>query len=158
MTAQGATEMITFRRRQPTDEELAAARALLRAETPDAARRSPTPVQGVRRMVTPGGASVAEGRWSAPRPSALRVGDLGIVGLPGEIFVSTGCRSKNSPFARTMTWNWPTITSATPPPTRPYQGTRVRLAARPSQGHRGRYGRSGPAGPQSRVWLTGRHA
>ncbi|MEN6544418.1 MAG: hypothetical protein ABFE07_00075, partial [Armatimonadia bacterium] len=35
---------------------------------------------------------------------ALRVGDLGIVGLPGEIFVEYGLQIKaRSPFARTLT-------------------------------------------------------
>jgi hypothetical protein len=102
-----ATEMITFRRRQPTDEELAAARALLKAETPDAAREIPDAESKEfgEWIYAREALLVAEEPLERPTPiMALRVGDLGIVGLPGEIFVEYGLQIKErSPFARTMT-------------------------------------------------------
>ncbi|NPV09098.1 MAG: hypothetical protein HPY83_14175 [Anaerolineae bacterium] len=102
-----ATESMTFRRRQPSEAELAAARALLKAESPDAAKEMPDAESKefgdwiyARETLL-----VAEEPLERPTPvMALRVGDLGIVGLPGEIFVEYGLQIKEqSPFAKTMT-------------------------------------------------------
>mgnify|MGYP000871069420 FL=1 len=106
-TLSAATETVTFRRRQSTASELAAAKALLRAETPDAAKEIPDgESQDFADWIYAREALLVEQEpVEQPTPiMALGLGDLGIVGLPGEIFVEYGLQIKErSPFARTMT-------------------------------------------------------
>jgi len=86
-----ATETVTFRRRQSTAAELAAAKALLKADGDWIYAKEALLVE--------------QEPLERPTPiMAVRIGDLGIVGLPGEIFVEYGLQIKErSPFARTMT-------------------------------------------------------
>ncbi len=99
--------MVTFRRRQSTAAELAAAKALLKADTPDAAKEVPDSESKefgdwiyAREALL-----VEEEPLERPTPiMAVRIGDLGVVGMPGEIFVEYGLQIKErSPFAHTMT-------------------------------------------------------
>ncbi len=94
-----ATEPVKFRRREPTTEELAAARALV--ATP-ADRGGPGWAEWMYASEVIG---VNEEPVERDTPiMALRVGDVGIVGLPGEIFVEYGLQIKaRSPFERTLT-------------------------------------------------------
>ena len=94
------TEMITFHRRQPTEQELEQARRL--AAQPKPADDSPDLVPWVY---------AHELQYVAAEPleretpiMAWRVGELGAVGLPGEMFVQYGLQIKQgSPFKHTMT-------------------------------------------------------
>ena len=92
----GRAAEVPFEPRRPSDDEMAAARTLFES-----------------------GEDWANGDWIYARElvllaempaafdvpiQALRIGDLGLVGLPGEIFVEIGLAIKGqSPFARTMT-------------------------------------------------------
>ncbi len=91
-----ATEMIDFRRRESTDEELQEARQMLA----DAETHEPGDVVYANEIL-----EVDEEPLVTPTPiMGLRIGELGIVGMPGEIFVEYGLAVKDaSPFARTMT-------------------------------------------------------
>lgn len=102
-----ATETVTFRRRQSTAAEVAAAKALLKADTPDAAKEIPdAESKGFGDWIYAREALLVE-EEPVERPTpimAVRIGDLGIVGMPGEIFVEYGLQIKErSPFAKTMT-------------------------------------------------------
>ncbi len=90
-----ATEMVDFRRRESTPEELAEAK--LRYEKRDELELTEW-VYALEAL------KVAEEPLVRPTPvMALRLGDLGIVGVPGEMFVDYGLQIKaRSPFARTM--------------------------------------------------------
>ncbi len=90
-----ATEMMDFTRRESTEDELAAARRLL--ENPEGQDYSE--LMYANEML-----EVAQEPVVRQTPiMGLRLGDLGIVGLPGEIFVEYGLQIKSrSPFARTM--------------------------------------------------------
>ena len=91
-----AAAEVTFTRREPTAEELAAAQQYRSAKTdPDDSD-----------WVYAGELlAVAQEPLERLTPiQALRVGDLGICGLPGEIFVEYGLQIKQrSPFSRTLT-------------------------------------------------------
>jgi len=91
-----AIEDVMFARREPSAEELAAARVLRES------KHDPADAEWLYAGETIG---VHEEPPQRPTPiMALRVGDLGIVGLPGEIFVQYGLQVKQrSPFARTFT-------------------------------------------------------
>lgn len=91
-----ATEEVTFVRRVPSPEELAAAKELRESVN------DPSDAEWVYAGEMLG---VNEEPVTRPTPvMAARVGDLGIVGLPGEIFVEYGLQIKQqSPFARTFT-------------------------------------------------------
>ncbi len=91
-----ATQMVDFRRRESTPEELAEAKQ--KYENRDALELAEW-VYALEAL------KVAEEPLVRPTPvMALRVGDLGIVGVPGEMFADYGLQIKaRSPFARTMT-------------------------------------------------------
>ncbi len=90
-----ATEL-TVRRREPTPEDLQHARHVL--EHPD--DYDQIELVYAREAIEVDKMPLEQDTWIA----AMRVGDLGIVGLPGEIFVQIGLQIKEqSPFARTMT-------------------------------------------------------
>jgi len=99
-----ATESMLFRRRRSTPEELAEAKRTVCEPMPDA------PVPDQERADFRGRIYAQEALLVAQEPleretpiMALRVGDLGIVGLPGEIFVEYGLQIKRqSPFKHTM--------------------------------------------------------
>jgi neutral ceramidase len=87
---------MTFRRRRPADEELAAAHELVDAG-PDPENRD-----WVYANETLEVAKLPE--QEQVDIQALAIGDLGIVGLPGEVFVEYGLAIKRaSPFRRTFT-------------------------------------------------------
>lgn len=96
-----ATETITFRRRQPSRQELEQARALVAGSRPpsDDSSHFADWIYAQEALL------VDKEPLERPTPvMALRVGDLGIVGLPGEIFVEYGLQVKEqSPFPQTMT-------------------------------------------------------
>ncbi|MHB0879177.1 MAG: hypothetical protein ACYC5O_24330, partial [Anaerolineae bacterium] len=96
-----ATEMMTFRRRQSTPEELERARKLVAAvkDEPDVESTAFADWMYAQEALL-----VAKEPVERQTPiKALRVGDLGIVGLPGEIFVQYGLQIKEqSPFKQTM--------------------------------------------------------
>jgi neutral ceramidase len=97
-----ATETMAFRRRQSTAEELERARRLL------AGAREPGDVESgefANWIYAQEALLVDKEPVERQTPiKALRVGDLGLVGLPGEIFVQYGLQIKaQSPFERTMT-------------------------------------------------------
>lgn len=86
---------VNFPARYPTDEELAAARALYESGE----HWEDTEWIYARELVL-----LAEGprEWTVPIHT-MRVGDLGIVGLPGEVFTEIGLDIKQrSPFMQTM--------------------------------------------------------
>ena len=91
-----ATEMIDFQRRESTEEELQEAREILA----DAGAHEPGEVVYANEIL-----EVDEEPLVRPTPiMGLRIGELGMVGMPGEIFVEYGLAVKEaSPFARTMT-------------------------------------------------------
>lgn len=91
-----ATEMVDFHRRESTEDELQEARKILA----DAEAYEPGDVVYANEIL-----EVAQEPLVKPTPiMGLRIGDLGIVGMPGEIFVEYGLRVKDdSPFGRTMT-------------------------------------------------------
>lgn len=94
-----ATETAPFRRREPTPDELQRARQLAaRPKPPD---DSPDLVPWVYAHEVQ---YVAEEPLERPMPiTAWRVGQLGAVGLPGEMFVQYALQIKErSPFRRTM--------------------------------------------------------
>jgi neutral ceramidase len=90
------TEMVDFRRRESSEEELARARELYESKNDPADRDWIYALEAVK---------VAELPLVRPVPvMGIRIGDLGIVGVPGEMFVEYGLQIKaQSPFARTMT-------------------------------------------------------
>ena len=102
-----ATETVTFRRRRSTEAELAAARALIQADTPDAAQEIPdSESKGFADWIYAREALLVEQEpVEQPTPiMAMGIGDLGLVGLPSEAFVEYGLQIKErSPFANTMT-------------------------------------------------------
>ena len=86
---------VPFKARVPTDEELAAARELYAG--PEAAQDADWVY--ARELVL---LSEMPTAWTVP-VQVLRVGDLGIVGLHGEVFVEVGLDIKSrSPFAQTL--------------------------------------------------------
>ncbi|MCE5239530.1 hypothetical protein LLH23_13725 [bacterium] len=91
-----AHETVTFTRREPSADELAAARALRES------KHDPADLDWIYAGELIG---VSEEPLHRPTPvMALRVGDAGIVGLPGEMFVQYGLQIKRrSPFDRTLT-------------------------------------------------------
>ncbi len=91
-----ATEMVDFQRCESTEEELQEAREMVA----DAEAHEPQEVVYANEIL-----EVAQEPLVKPTPiMGLQIGDLGIVGMPGEIFVEYGLRVKDdSPFARTMT-------------------------------------------------------
>ena len=90
------TKMVDFKRRESTPEELAEAKKLYES------KNDPSDVDWIYALEA---VKVAEEPVTRPVPvMAVRVGDLGIVGLPGEMFCDYGLQIKaRSPFARTMT-------------------------------------------------------
>ncbi|MHB8995960.1 MAG: neutral/alkaline non-lysosomal ceramidase N-terminal domain-containing protein [Armatimonadota bacterium] len=95
-TLAAATETVGFVRREPTPEELQDAKALW------ASKNDPSDADWMY-----AGEMIAVSEEPVERPTPImgaRVGDLGVVGLPGEIFVEYGLQIKQqSPFARTFT-------------------------------------------------------
>lgn len=90
------TEMVEFRRRESSEEELARARELYESKNDPADMDWVYALEAVKIVEFP----LA---WPVP-VMGLRIGDLGIVGVPGEMFVEYGLQIKaQSPFARTMT-------------------------------------------------------
>lgn len=102
-----ATETMTFRRRRPDAEVLRRAEAILRGEPgADATGIVPLEFRGAAEAYYAREVQmVAEEPLERATPiTAARVGPLGIVGLPGEVFVEYGLQIKQgSPFAHTMT-------------------------------------------------------
>jgi hypothetical protein len=98
-----ATEPLTFRRRSSTGQELARARDLLGGGTEAVIDDGADDFRD--RIYAREALYVAEEPLERPVPiRALRVGKMGIVGLPGEIFVEYGLQIKQrSPFSTTMT-------------------------------------------------------
>ncbi len=98
-----ATETMTFRRRQSSNHELAQARALLAEQESNWGDESAPDFKD--RVYAREALHVAEEPLERAIPiMAMRVGDVGLVGLPGEIFVEYGLQIKDgSPFAHTMT-------------------------------------------------------
>ena len=90
-----ASEAVDFRRRESTQAELERART-------DFGRRDELPL--VEWVYALEALKVAERPQIRSVPvTALRLGDVGVVGLPGEMFVDYGLQIKaRSPFARTM--------------------------------------------------------
>ncbi|MFO7946992.1 MAG: hypothetical protein R6V19_09260, partial [Armatimonadota bacterium] len=90
------TEMIDFRRREATEEQLQWATENIEKEGE---------IEHKDYIYAREILAVEEEAVTRPTPiMGLRVGDLGIVGLPGEIFVQYGLQIKaKSPFERTMT-------------------------------------------------------
>ncbi len=90
------TEEVLFTRREPSAEELAAAQALR------ASKHDPTDAEWIY-----AGEMLAVHQEPLQRLTpimAMRIGDVGLVGLPGEIFVEYGLQIKQrSPFTRTFT-------------------------------------------------------
>ncbi|MGQ9554734.1 MAG: hypothetical protein ACUVWR_11535, partial [Anaerolineae bacterium] len=101
-----ANEVMSFRRRQSSEEELATARRLLKSYTPAPEREIPDAESPQFRqwIYAREALLVAEEPLERQTPiMAMRVGDLGIVGLPGEVFVEYGLQIKaQSPFKDTM--------------------------------------------------------
>jgi hypothetical protein len=95
-----AVETVGFRRRHPTADELEQARSL--AGQPAPSEDTPEFEDWIFAHET---LLVEEEPQQQLAPiMAVRVGDLGIVGLPGEAFVEYGLQIKqHSPFPRTMT-------------------------------------------------------
>lgn len=93
------TEQVKFRRREPSADELAAAQELVKT------RIAQTDPGWAEWMYAAEVIAVAAEPVERDTPiMALQVGDLGIVGVPGEIFVEYGLQIKaRSPFARTLT-------------------------------------------------------
>lgn len=90
-----ARSPMTFRRREPSAEDLAAARAL-RESKHDPADHEWVYAGEVIEVA-------AEPVESETIITSLRVGDLGITGVPGEVFAEIGLAIKqDSPFARTF--------------------------------------------------------
>jgi hypothetical protein len=104
-----ASEMMTFRRRQSGAEELAKARALVAAAGARHSRYNISSQDGddefLEWIYAQEALLVDKEPLESPTPiTAVRVGDLGLVGLPGEIFVEYGLQIKQqSPFTHTMT-------------------------------------------------------
>ncbi len=97
VTLGAATEVFTFRRREFSDEQVEAARKRLKGD-------SPTNL-GDREWLE-AHTTISLSERPVERKSciqAMRIGDLGLVGLPGEIFVEIGLEIKQrSPFERTL--------------------------------------------------------
>jgi len=92
----GRLEKLVIPRRRPTDEQIKAARELLEKE-PDGTTRDH--VYAREHLALLDGPKEDE-----TYIHAMRIGDLGIVGLPGEIFVEAGMDIKaQSPFKQTFT-------------------------------------------------------
>lgn len=90
-----ATVTMTFRRRCPTEEELAAHQKVLDAGPNPDSRDWIYAMEAMEVAKLP--------REQEIDIQALAIGDLGIVGLPGEIFVEYGLAIKRqSPFVRTF--------------------------------------------------------
>jgi len=86
---------VPFEARCPTEEQLAAARAVYEGGE----RWDDTEWIYARELVL---CAEAPKEWTVPIHT-LRIGDLGIVGLPGEVFSEIGLEIKaKSPFAQTM--------------------------------------------------------
>jgi hypothetical protein len=100
------TEVIPFRRRMPTPEQLESARLLLQENEHKLANASPDaePEEFRRLIYARELLLVAQEPLERPTPvMGMRIGKLGIVGLPGEIFVEYGLQIKaRSPFRPTM--------------------------------------------------------
>jgi hypothetical protein len=91
----GALAEIPFTRRQPTEEQIACMGKLL-AGPPQPESAEWMYAGEYRRILA------LPPQWPVPI-QALRVGDVGIVGLPGEVFVEIGLAiKKQSPFQMTM--------------------------------------------------------
>lgn len=94
-TVAGAWAEVPFRRRKPTAEQMKEAERLL-AGPPDPANREWVYANELMRLEQ-------EPEERMVPIQALRIGDVGIVGLPGEVFVEIGLAIKRlSPFARTI--------------------------------------------------------
>lgn len=102
-----ATEAVLFRPRRPSEEQLQRARALLAGTAPLDGEPRLRPWEFKHWEMTYAQELVLLDQEPAEQRHpimALRVGDLGIVGLPGEAFVEYGLDIKRrSPFERTMT-------------------------------------------------------
>jgi neutral ceramidase len=96
MTSAGANlTPVRFPARCPSVEELAAARALYESGEDE----EDSEWLYARELVL---CAELPAEWSVPI-HAMRLGDLGIVGLPGEVFTEIGLDIKQrSPFAQTM--------------------------------------------------------
>jgi hypothetical protein len=92
-----ATEVFTFRRREFSKEQIEAAKTRLKGGSPENL--------GDREWLE-ANTTIRLSERPMERKSciqAMRIGDLGLVGLPGEIFVEIGLEIKQrSPFARTL--------------------------------------------------------
>jgi hypothetical protein len=95
-------EMFTFRRPEVTEEQLAAARARLDRATREEAESASSGAPEYLLAHT----TVAMAKAPPQRDAevqALRIGQTGLVGLPGEVFVELGLDLKRrSPFERTL--------------------------------------------------------
>jgi len=88
-------ELVPFKARCPSAEELAQAKALYEAE----GKPADADWLYARELVL---LSDDPAEWEVPI-HAMRIGDLGLVGLPGEVFTEIGLDIKaRSPFAQTM--------------------------------------------------------
>jgi hypothetical protein len=92
---------VTVKYRKPTEEQLAAAKAVLAVKDKEAIKQMPVHAQNYARN-TVGAAERAEETLTV-KIQAIRIGDLAVVGFPFETFVETGLDvKKRSPFPLTM--------------------------------------------------------
>ena len=102
-----ATETVMFRRREPSEQQVQLARAMVEGRIkpdPTAPRFAPLEFAKYDLLYARELLAVLEEPVERPTPvMALRVGELGIVGLGGEMFVQYGLQIKEqSPFKKTM--------------------------------------------------------
>ena len=102
-TLGAAGKTLTIRRDEVTEAEVAAAKErLARPDSADQARQAtaadPSWLKATRVL------DLAHTPLERPAPiQAMRIGEVGLAGLPGEIFVEIGLRvKKESPFSRTL--------------------------------------------------------
>jgi hypothetical protein len=92
---------VTLKYRRPTEEQVAAAKAVLAVKDKEAIKQMPVHAQNYARN-TVGAAERAEDTLTV-KIQAIRIGDLAVVGFPFETFVETGLDvKKRSPFPQTI--------------------------------------------------------
>lgn len=92
---------VTLKYRRPTAEQLAEAKKVLAVTDKDALERLPRLAQHYARNVVR--AAEREEDTLTVKLQAIRIGDLGVCGIPFETFAETGLDLKNrSPFSQTM--------------------------------------------------------
>ncbi len=91
---------VTLKRRRPTDEQIAAAKAVLAVEDPAERDKLPRLADVYARRTL----SLAKASETVTVPlQAVRIGDLGVCAIPFEVFAEIGLELKRrSPFPRTM--------------------------------------------------------